>query len=574
MVLPSGGHRRPPRFVVRVLTASLTTVVLVLAAVVAGVMLYTRHVVETGLVASLESSQRFFATIERERQHQAAVQASVLTGRPGLTRALEQLQGGGESQGEARAAAIAGLQQDVEALEAMLFADVVAAIDVHQRVLAAAGPYAHGWRDQIVPVEDQAPVAFQAVFGRDRQPFATIVAPVYVKGTRAGYLAVGTLLDEHYAARLATLARSGVSIVLHGRVIAGAPVGPQRAAFERAARPGLPSAGEITLEGERFAYRRLRELGPVGIYAIDSITQATSGVVEQAMPMLVGIAVGGLVLCLLASARLAHTVSAPIDRLSRELSAMADAHDTIPLLKRHATSREIDTLAETFNRLIASLTSARAETDAAVVGAIRALAAALDARDAYTAGHSERVSALSLAIGRQMHVSDADLEVLRLGAILHDIGKIGISDNILGKAGPLTEDEYEIIKTHPVLGAQILRTVPFLEPHLPIVELHHEQPDGLGYPYGLRGDQIPLLARIVHVADAFDAMTTARAYRAGRPAPEALAVLWRHAGTQFDLDVVRGLSAALPEFLGALPAPREERKPADVVPFERRAAEG
>ena len=116
-----------------------------------------------------------------------------------------------------------------------------------------------------------------------------------------------------------------------------------------------------------------------------------------------------------------------------------------------------------------------------------------------------------------MQISDSEIEVLRLGALLHDIGKIGISDNILGKAGALTDDEYEIIKSHPVLGAQILRTVAFLEPHLPIVELHHEQPDGLGYPHGLKGEQVPLLARIVHVADAFDAMTTARAYRAGRP---------------------------------------------------------
>jgi len=105
---------------------------------------------------------------------------------------------------------------------------------------------------------------------------------------------------------------------------------------------------------------------------------------------------------------------------------------------------------------------------------------------------------------------------------------------------------------------------------MPIVELHHEQPDGLGYPHGLKGDQVPLLARIVHVADAFDAMTTARAYRAGRPASDALAVLWRFAGTQFDLDAVRGLSAALPEFLHGLPV-REERPPAEVVPLRREA---
>jgi putative nucleotidyltransferase with HDIG domain len=289
------------------------------------------------------------------------------------------------------------------------------------------------------------------------------------------------------------------------------------------------------------------------------------------------IALGALLLAGLASLWLARATTDPIGRLSRDIDRMVESTEWTQRLKATGSSAEIDALIATFNRLIASLAEARAETEAAYVGSIRALAAALDARDAYTAGHSERVSALSVAIGRQMHVSEADIEVLRLGALLHDIGKIGISDNILGKAGPLSDEEYEIIKIHPVLGAQILRTVPFLDPHLPIVELHHEQPDGLGYPYGLRGEQTPLVARIVHVADAFDAMTTARAYRAGRPAPEALAVLWRHAGTQFDLDAVRGLSASLPEFLGSMPAPREERRPgapAEVVLFERRVAEG
>ena len=158
----------------------------------------------------------------------------------------------------------------------------------------------------------------------------------------------------------------------------------------------------------------------------------------------------------------------------------------------------------------------------AYVGAIRALALALDARDPYTAGHSERVSAISVAIGRQMGLADEQLEVLRLGALLHDIGKIGISDAVLRKPGALTAGEFELIKQHPALGARILRSVPFLAPHLPIVELHHERPDGKGYPHGLRGDEIPLLARIAHVADAFDAITSARAYRPARGSGDAL----------------------------------------------------
>ena len=145
-----------------------------------------------------------------------------------------------------------------------------------------------------------------------------------------------------------------------------------------------------------------------------------------------------------------------------------------------------------------------------------------------------------------MQMTDAELDVLRLGALLHDIGKIGLSDAILRKPGPLTTEEYDQLKRHPGQGARILRPVPFLAPHIPIVELHHERPDGRGYPFGLRGDEIPVAARIVHVADAFDAITSARAYRPARGRAEAITELRRCSGTEFDPVSVEALVAALP----------------------------
>jgi putative nucleotidyltransferase with HDIG domain len=151
-----------------------------------------------------------------------------------------------------------------------------------------------------------------------------------------------------------------------------------------------------------------------------------------------------------------------------------------------------------------------------------------------------------VAIGRTLSLSADDLEVLRLGALLHDIGKIGVPDDVLRKPGALTDAEFDAIKQHPVLGARILRSVPFLARHIPIVELHHERPDGRGYPNGLRGDDIPLAARIVHVADAYDAMTSARAYRGARPSGDALRELWRCAGTEFHAEIVGALATALP----------------------------
>ena len=225
---------------------------------------------------------------------------------------------------------------------------------------------------------------------------------------------------------------------------------------------------------------------------------------------------------------------------------MTSAHDFGRTLELTGSSRELDALTTAFNDLMRGLSAAEAETRPAYLGSIRALAAALDARDPYTAGHSERVSTLSVMMGRMMGLDSKELEVLRLGALLHDIGKIGVTDDILRKKGPLTAEEFEQIKRHPALGARILRQVPFLAPHLPIVELHHERPDGHGYPFGLRGEDIPLDARIVHVADAFDAMTSARAYRAARPASVAFAELERYSGTQFDPACVEALLAAMP----------------------------
>jgi putative nucleotidyltransferase with HDIG domain len=215
-------------------------------------------------------------------------------------------------------------------------------------------------------------------------------------------------------------------------------------------------------------------------------------------------------------------------------------------LKLPGTSRELDSLATAFNDLMRGLMTAEGETRAAYIGAIRALAAALDARDPYTAGHSERVSSYSVMIARELQLPENEVDVIRLGALLHDIGKIGVDDRVLRKPAALTAGEFDQIKRHPELGARILRPVAFFEPHLPIVELHHERPDGKGYPFGLRGSEIPLAARIVHVADAFDAMTSARAYRPAMGAAFALEELQRCAGSDFDYECVIAMGNALP----------------------------
>jgi putative nucleotidyltransferase with HDIG domain len=170
---------------------------------------------------------------------------------------------------------------------------------------------------------------------------------------------------------------------------------------------------------------------------------------------------------------------------------------------------------------------------------VRSLASAVDAKDPYTAGHSVRVQQIARDIGRELHLGDKDLEALEWGGLLHDIGKIGIADSILLKRGPLNARERVAMNTHPVKGEEIIRPVAKLKPELPVIRHHHEWFDGTGYPDGLKGEQIPFLARILGVADSFEAMTSARPYRM-TPLTEAHAIeeLHRFSGIQFDPQVV------------------------------------
>ena len=173
------------------------------------------------------------------------------------------------------------------------------------------------------------------------------------------------------------------------------------------------------------------------------------------------------------------------------------------------------------------------------VATIQSLMSAMEAKDTYTRGHTARVSRYSLAIGAAMGFSRDALDDLRFGATLHDIGKIGIHEAILNKPAGLTDDEYEIMREHPVMGDRILRKIPFLQNARRIVRHHHERYDGQGYPDGLRGESIALGARIVAVADAFDAMTSKRAYNEALGLDEAMHNLTSKSHTQFCPDVVQ-----------------------------------
>jgi putative nucleotidyltransferase with HDIG domain len=169
---------------------------------------------------------------------------------------------------------------------------------------------------------------------------------------------------------------------------------------------------------------------------------------------------------------------------------------------------------------------------------VRALTTAIDAKDPYTHGHSERVARVAVCLAEQMGLDKDQLDTLYLGGLLHDIGKIGIDDQVLKKPGALTPEEFEHIKRHPQLGYDILRGVRQLQKILPIVLHHHESFDGTGYPHGLRGESTPLLARIAAVADAFDAMSSDRPYRKGMPDDQLDRILREGSGRQWDPCVI------------------------------------
>jgi HD-GYP domain-containing protein (c-di-GMP phosphodiesterase class II) len=165
---------------------------------------------------------------------------------------------------------------------------------------------------------------------------------------------------------------------------------------------------------------------------------------------------------------------------------------------------------------------------------IIALSEALDAKDSYTAGHSRRVMQYSARIAWRMGLGDKEFELLKKSALLHDLGKIGVPDAILRKRDKLSDEEFDVIRAHPRIGADILRAVESFRALVPAVYYHHERFDGRGYPDGIKGEDIPVQARIISVADSFDAMTSNRAYRNAFPAEEALREIERNKGTQFD----------------------------------------
>jgi HD-GYP domain-containing protein (c-di-GMP phosphodiesterase class II) len=243
----------------------------------------------------------------------------------------------------------------------------------------------------------------------------------------------------------------------------------------------------------------------------------------------------------------ARKLTTPLHVLTQSSQSIAGGDFTQRVRLNSRT--EFGELAQTFNsmtddleRFVSDLKKAAEENRTLFLSSIQMLAGAVDEKDPYTKGHSDRVTRYSVLIATEMGLKSEDIENLRISAQLHDVGKIGIEDRILKKPGALTPEEFEVMKTHTTKGAAILRPVEMLRAMLPGIELHHESLDGRGYPYALKGDQIPLMPRIIMVADTFDAMTTNRPYQAAMDPEYVIRIINSLATTKFDPVVVAAMT--------------------------------
>lgn len=274
----------------------------------------------------------------------------------------------------------------------------------------------------------------------------------------------------------------------------------------------------------------------VGYLAVQANADALLSEVAQLRLILTLVFTAAALLTLLVGTFTASMLTRPVDLLVRSMRAVSggDLHHRAAVVSQD----EIGYLARTFNEMTSSLEEKTAALEETTFATMEALARTIDARDPSTFGHSARVAAISIEIAEAMQLTAKEREALRRAALLHDIGKIGVEDRVLRKPGPLSETESADMREHPRIGHAMLKGLPFLQPSLPGVLHHHERWDGAGYPTGLSGTAIPLLVRILAVADVFDALTSDRSYREGLSHDAAIAAIRAEAGFQFDPEVV------------------------------------
>jgi putative nucleotidyltransferase with HDIG domain len=402
--------------------------------------------------------------------------------------------------------------------------------------------------------------------GKNARTLMLVSEPVVVDHQFVGMAGIFVDLD-YLIVRLHDASRGGlVTYVVdrQGRLVAGGEdeyaTGQDLTSIEivntfvsQGGRAGLADTREFTIidnnGGQTEMLGTYKMVSALGWAVIAQKTQADAylGIREMQITARL-LAVLAVVMSVAVGFYAAKKITTPLDVLTESSRAIArgDFSQRVNLKSR----TEIGELATTFNtmsaeleKLVADLKHAAEENRALFMGSIQMLSGAVDEKDPYTRGHSDRVTRYSVAIAAELGLPGEEVERVRISAQLHDVGKIGIEDRILKKPGALTPEEFEIMKTHTTKGANILRPVRQLKDMIPGIELHHESLDGRGYPYGLKGEEIPLMARIIMVADTFDAMTTERPYQKAMEAEYVIKIITSMIGKKFDDKCVAALKS-------------------------------
>jgi putative nucleotidyltransferase with HDIG domain len=399
--------------------------------------------------------------------------------------------------------------------------------------------------------------------GQNTRTLLLVSAPIVVNGSFVGSIAafedLQFLVDRLHANQDGGL--TAYVVDRQGRLVAGASSGyatGQDMTSSEIVKNFVDQAGKVqfasTMEfNARVGKQKNRMLGTYSVVpalgwavvAQKSLQDAYQGVYHMQW-LARELALLTILISMIISVWSARSITKPLDELIEGTHAIArgDFSQRVNLKSR----TEIADLAHTFNRMteslqkfVADLKHAAEENRALFFSSIQMLAGAVDEKDPYTRGHSDRVTRYSVLLAQELGLSQQEIETVRVAAQLHDVGKIGIEDRVLKKPGALSAEEFELMKAHTTKGANILRPVQQLKEMIPGIELHHETLDGNGYPYGLQGDEIPLLARIITVADVFDAMTTHRPYQTAMDPDDVVRRINAKADIKFDPHVVRAL---------------------------------
>jgi putative nucleotidyltransferase with HDIG domain len=392
-------------------------------------------------------------------------------------------------------------------------------------------------RLQALDLSTQRP-PLQGYFTSAGRTYQVTSEPIDQGSENLGTLSVGEVFDLSAVPGQAVLLRNGE--ILESDAV-GLPIAEAQALLRSCAPDG---ECEIQLRGETYVSQPLESEAPESagagyqIRSLQSVDAATRDIQAALRHAFVLAGLLALAAAVFVSGLSSRSIVRPISGVITRLHESARTGELPEFDSQHERIHEIRDLTASFNRAAAAIRDGRQRLHQANVEFIESLASALDARDPYTAGHSRRVSQYACATAQAMGLTPAEIQEIRIGALLHDIGKIGIADSILQKPGRLTPEEDAVIRQHPSIGRHILEGVHGFQPYLNVVELHHENWDGSGYPKGLQREATPLAARVVKVADAWDAMTSDRPYRQGMSRNQALSVLRNATGTQMDPMVI------------------------------------